>query len=101
MFVIQCVFDQIIYLPEFYKQFQRAEKQFAHYLATGQQSAAKISKEFYEESLTEMGKYLTETTVNFDLFSLGVASVLLYFVSFIHLYEFLNRITQSFLHVKG
>ncbi|CAG9795620.1 unnamed protein product [Diatraea saccharalis] len=65
---------------EFFKQFQRAEKQFAHYLATGQQSAAKIAKEFYEESLSEMAKYLSETTVNFDMFALVMATTLLYFI---------------------
>lgn len=66
---------------EFYKQFKRAEKQFAHFLATGQQSAAKIAKEFYEESLEKMTEYLTETTVNFDLFAIGVAIVLLYVIA--------------------
>ncbi|CAH2984654.1 unnamed protein product [Chilo suppressalis] len=65
---------------EFFKQYQRAEKQFSHYLATGQQSAAKIAKEFYEESLTEMAKYLNETTVNFDMFALILATILLYFI---------------------
>ncbi|XP_063830779.1 GPI ethanolamine phosphate transferase 2 [Ostrinia nubilalis] len=66
---------------EFYRQFQRAEKQFAQFLATGQQSAAKIAKEFYDESLAEMAKHLTETTVEFDLFALGVACLLLYVIS--------------------
>ncbi|KAL0869706.1 hypothetical protein ABMA27_005946 [Loxostege sticticalis] len=66
---------------EVFRQFMRAEKQFAQYLATGQQSAAKIAKEFYEESLEGMAKHLTETTVNFDLFALGVASLLLYIVA--------------------
>lgn len=65
---------------EFYKQFERAENQFAHYLATGQQSAAKISKEFYEQSLAEMTEYLTGTTVDFDMFSIVVAIILLYFI---------------------
>ncbi|XP_050550954.1 GPI ethanolamine phosphate transferase 2 isoform X1 [Spodoptera frugiperda] len=66
---------------EFYKQFQRAEQQFAHYLATGQQSAAKIAKEFYEESLAKMSEYLTQTKTEFDLFAIGVAIVLLYAIA--------------------
>ncbi|CAB3231757.1 unnamed protein product [Arctia plantaginis] len=66
---------------EFYKQFKRAEKQFAHFLATGQQSAAKISKEFYEESLQKMTEYLSETTVNFDMFAIGIAILLLYLIA--------------------
>lgn len=68
-------------ITEFYKQFKRAEKQFAHFLATGQQSAAKIAKEFYEESLGEMAKYLAASTVDFDVYSIVIAIVLLYFVS--------------------
>ncbi|XP_013163026.1 PREDICTED: GPI ethanolamine phosphate transferase 2-like isoform X1 [Papilio xuthus] len=66
---------------EFFKQFQRAEKQFAQYLATGQQSAAKIAKEFYDESLDAMSKYLTETTAEFDLFAINFATVLLYILA--------------------
>ncbi|KAJ8717987.1 hypothetical protein PYW07_005917 [Mythimna separata] len=66
---------------EFYKQFQRAEKQFAHYLATGQQSAAKIAKEFYEESLEKMSEFLTETKTEFDMFAIGMAIVLLYLIA--------------------
>ncbi|KAM3957193.1 GPI ethanolamine phosphate transferase 2-like [Aphomia sociella] len=66
---------------EFYKQFQRAQTQFAHYLATGQQSAAKIAKEFYEESLEAMSKYLAEQTVDLDMFAIGVATLLLYFIA--------------------
>ncbi|XP_013136986.1 PREDICTED: GPI ethanolamine phosphate transferase 2-like [Papilio polytes] len=66
---------------EFYKQFQRAEKQFAQYLATGQQSAAKIAKEFYDESLEAMSKYLTETTAEFDLFAINFATVLMYILT--------------------
>ncbi|CAH0713229.1 unnamed protein product, partial [Brenthis ino] len=69
------------YLPEhaeLYKQIERARIQFAHYLATGQESAAKISKEFYEEALAEMAKYLTETTTDFDLYAIVLATVLLY-----------------------
>ncbi|XP_061720675.1 GPI ethanolamine phosphate transferase 2 [Cydia pomonella] len=66
---------------EFYKQFERAEKQFAHYLATGEKSAAKIAKEFYEDSLEKMAEYLTEATVGFDLFAIGVGIVLLYCIA--------------------
>ncbi|XP_049877149.1 GPI ethanolamine phosphate transferase 2 [Pectinophora gossypiella] len=66
---------------EFYKQFKRAEKQFAQYLATGQGSAAKISKEFYEESLEEMAKLLSESTVDFDMFAIGIATLLLYMLA--------------------
>lgn len=66
---------------EFYKQFQRAEKQFAHYLATGQQSAAKIAKEFYEESLEKMAEFLTETKTEFDMFAIGMAIVMLYLIA--------------------
>ncbi|CAH2042529.1 unnamed protein product, partial [Iphiclides podalirius] len=66
---------------EFYMQFKRAEKQFAQYLSTGQRSAAKIAKEFYDESLQEMSKYLTETTAEFDLFAITLATVLLYMIA--------------------
>ncbi|CAK1584703.1 unnamed protein product [Parnassius mnemosyne] len=66
---------------EFYKQFKRAEKQFAQYLATGQMSAAKIAKEFYDESLEAMSKYLTETTGEFDLFAISFATILLYIIA--------------------
>ncbi|XP_037295273.1 GPI ethanolamine phosphate transferase 2 isoform X2 [Manduca sexta] len=66
---------------EFYNQFVRAEKQFAHYLVTGQNSAAKISKEFYEQSLEEMAKYLADTTVDFDMFAIAVAILLIYFIT--------------------
>nr|XP_026495191.1 GPI ethanolamine phosphate transferase 2 isoform X1 [Vanessa tameamea] len=66
---------------EFYKQFERAKVQFAHFLATGQQSAAKIAKEFYEESLEEMSKYLTETTTDFDMFALISATCILYLLA--------------------
>ncbi|XP_026728933.1 GPI ethanolamine phosphate transferase 2 isoform X2 [Trichoplusia ni] len=66
---------------EFYKQFERAEKQFAHYLVTGQQSAAKISKEFYEESLEKMAAYLTGTTTEFDIFAIVTAVVMLYLIA--------------------
>ncbi|VVD06048.1 unnamed protein product [Leptidea sinapis] len=65
---------------EFFKQFKRAEAQFARYLSTGQDSAAKIAKEFYEESLIAMSKYLTGNSTDFDVFALGIATVLLYFV---------------------
>ncbi|CAG4947571.1 unnamed protein product [Colias eurytheme] len=65
---------------EFFKQFKRAESQFARYLSTGQESAAKIAKEFYQESLQEMTKYLAATTTDFDIFSLGLATVLLYLI---------------------
>ncbi|KOB68527.1 putative GPI ethanolamine phosphate transferase 2-like isoform 5 [Operophtera brumata] len=47
--------------------------------STGEQSAAKIAKEFYEESLGEMAKYLTESTVEFDMYSIVLAIVLLTF----------------------
>ncbi|XP_053615145.1 GPI ethanolamine phosphate transferase 2 isoform X2 [Plodia interpunctella] len=66
---------------EFYKQFQRAEKQFGHYLVTGQQSAAKIAREFYEESLEAMATHLAETTVDLDLFAIGIATLLLFSLS--------------------
>ncbi|PZC83148.1 hypothetical protein B5X24_HaOG208621 [Helicoverpa armigera] len=66
---------------EFYKQFQRAEKQFAHYLATGQQSAAKIAREFYEDSLEKMSEFLTDTKTEFDMFAIGMAIVVLYLQS--------------------
>ncbi|XP_068620132.1 GPI ethanolamine phosphate transferase 2 isoform X2 [Battus philenor] len=66
---------------EFYKQFQRAEKQFAQFLSTGQQSAAKIAKEFYDESLEAMSKYLTAATADFDLFAIVFAIFLLYFIT--------------------
>ncbi|XP_045778020.1 GPI ethanolamine phosphate transferase 2 isoform X1 [Maniola jurtina] len=63
---------------EFYKQFKRAESQFAHFLSTGQESAAKIAKDFYDESLKDMAKYLTETTTEFDMFAIGIAIFMLY-----------------------
>ncbi|XP_073953399.1 phosphatidylinositol glycan anchor biosynthesis class G isoform X2 [Choristoneura fumiferana] len=66
---------------EFIKQFERAEKQFAHYLVTRQQSAAKFANDFYEDSLDKMAEYLTEATVGFDMFSIGVAIVLLYCIA--------------------
>ncbi|XP_059060860.1 GPI ethanolamine phosphate transferase 2 [Achroia grisella] len=66
---------------EYYKQFQRAQSQFAHYLATGQQSAAKIAKDFYEESLEAMSKYLSEQMVDLDMFAIGIAVVILYFIA--------------------
>ncbi|XP_041984897.1 GPI ethanolamine phosphate transferase 2 [Aricia agestis] len=66
---------------EVYKQFLRAQTQFARYLATGAQSAAKIAKEFYDESLGEMAKMLTETTTEFDMFAIGLAIVLLYSIA--------------------
>ncbi|XP_026763391.1 GPI ethanolamine phosphate transferase 2 isoform X2 [Galleria mellonella] len=66
---------------EFYKQFQRAQTQFAHYLATGQKSAAKIAKDFYEESLEAMSRYLSEQTVDLDMFAIGIAVFLLYFIA--------------------
>ncbi|CAK1552959.1 unnamed protein product [Leptosia nina] len=65
---------------EYYRQFKRAETQFARYLTSGQQSAARIAKEFYDESLIAMSKQLTESTTDFDMFSLGLATVFLYFV---------------------
>lgn len=68
-------------LPEYYKQFKRAETQFARYLSTGQLSAAKIAKEFYDESLAGMSKQLADSTTDFDVFALGLATVFLYFVS--------------------
>ncbi|XP_063894431.1 GPI ethanolamine phosphate transferase 2 isoform X1 [Helicoverpa armigera] len=77
---------------EFYKQFQRAEKQFAHYLATGQQSAAKIAWEFYEDSLEKMSEFLTDTKTEFDMFAIGMAIVVLYLIAtsllFVTLYSF-------------
>lgn len=79
-YVIYCIII-VVSPPEFYKQFKRAEKQFAHFLATGQHSAANIAEEFYEGSLAEMAKYLTESTVEFDMFAISVAVVLLYAVS--------------------
>ena len=66
--------------PGYYKQFLRAEKQFAHYLVTGQQSAAKIAKDFYEESLERMSQLLSETKTEYDLFAIGIAIILLYLV---------------------
>ncbi|KAG7301597.1 hypothetical protein JYU34_014572 [Plutella xylostella] len=66
---------------EFYKQYERAQAQFAHYLTTKQESAAKIAKEFYEQALTEMSKYLTESTVEFDMFAIVSALVVLYAVT--------------------
>ncbi|KAI5633562.1 type I phosphodiesterase / nucleotide pyrophosphatase domain-containing protein [Phthorimaea operculella] len=66
---------------EFYKQFKRAEKQFAQYLATGQQSAAKIAKEFYDESLEIMAKYLAESHVDFDMFAIRTAILLLFLIA--------------------
>ncbi|CAH2234693.1 jg1495, partial [Pararge aegeria aegeria] len=66
---------------EFYQQFKRAESQFAHFLSTGQESAAKIAKDFYEESLEDMSKYLTETTTDFDLFAIGIAIFVLYILT--------------------
>ncbi|XP_047507590.1 GPI ethanolamine phosphate transferase 2 isoform X1 [Pieris napi] len=63
---------------EYYKQFKRAETQFARYLSTGQQSAARIAKEFYDESLAAMSKQLSEATTDFDVFALGLAVVFLY-----------------------
>ncbi|XP_075981249.1 phosphatidylinositol glycan anchor biosynthesis class G isoform X2 [Anticarsia gemmatalis] len=66
---------------EYYHQFKRAEKQFSHFLVTGQQSAAKIAKEFYEESLEKMSEYLNVTTTSFDMFAIGVAIVMLYLIA--------------------
>nr|XP_034835508.1 GPI ethanolamine phosphate transferase 2 [Maniola hyperantus] len=63
---------------EFYKQFKRAESQFAHFLSTGQESAAKIAKDFYDESLSDMANYLTETTTEFDMFAIGIAIFMMY-----------------------
>ncbi|XP_023933896.2 GPI ethanolamine phosphate transferase 2 isoform X2 [Bicyclus anynana] len=66
---------------EFFQQFKRAEVQFAHFLTTGQQSAAKIAKEFYDESLEDLAKYHTETTTDFDLFAIGIAIFMLYILT--------------------
>ncbi|CAH0590164.1 unnamed protein product [Chrysodeixis includens] len=65
---------------EVYRQFERAEKQFAHYLATGQQSAAKVAKVFYEESLEKMAEYLASTSTDFDTFALVIAECILYLI---------------------
>ncbi|KAI8419954.1 hypothetical protein MSG28_008569 [Choristoneura fumiferana] len=46
-----------------------------------QQSAAKFANDFYEDSLDKMAEYLTEATVGFDMFSIGVAIVLLYCIA--------------------
>lgn len=62
---------------EFYKQFRRAEKQFAQYLVSRQQSAAKLAKEFYDESLNEMTKYLSGSTVDFDNFAINLGMALI------------------------
>ncbi|XP_060805794.1 GPI ethanolamine phosphate transferase 2 [Amyelois transitella] len=62
---------------EFYKQFVRAEKQFAQFLVTGQETAANIAKDFYEEALDGMTAYLAETTVDLDMFAIGIATFLL------------------------
>ncbi|KAI8419953.1 hypothetical protein MSG28_008569, partial [Choristoneura fumiferana] len=45
------------------------------------QSAAKFANDFYEDSLDKMAEYLTEATVGFDMFSIGVAIVLLYCIA--------------------
>ncbi|XP_026320459.1 GPI ethanolamine phosphate transferase 2 isoform X2 [Hyposmocoma kahamanoa] len=63
---------------EFYKQFKRAVEHFALYLVTNSRGPATTAKEFYEESLEEMTKYLTETTVSFDMFAIAIGLFLLY-----------------------
>ncbi|XP_061384238.1 GPI ethanolamine phosphate transferase 2 isoform X1 [Danaus plexippus] len=66
---------------EMYKQYKRAANQFANYLSTGHESAAKIAKEFYEESLHGMAQYFTETTTEFDMFAIIIATVCLYLIT--------------------
>ncbi|KAJ2948287.1 hypothetical protein O0L34_g7521 [Tuta absoluta] len=84
---------------EFYKQFKRAEKQFAQYLATGQRSAAKIAKEFYDESLEVMAQDLAEAHVDFDMFAIKTAIFLLVLIANALLYVTLYSL-QPESHIK-
>ncbi|XP_072942547.1 GPI ethanolamine phosphate transferase 2 isoform X1 [Epargyreus clarus] len=69
------------YDAEYYKTYLRADKQFGHFLLTGQRSAANIAKEFYQAALHEMAPRLTGTATDFDLFALLAAILLLYVIT--------------------